>query len=40
MIVYGDVRVWDKTRPRTVGNVIGAWAGEVQMYSFMEGKIN
>ena len=26
----GDVRVWDKTRPRTVRNVIGAWTREVQ----------
>ena len=33
------VRVWDKTRWRTVRNVIGAWAGEVQKYSFMQGKI-
>ena len=32
------VRVWYKTRPRTVRNVIGAWAGEVQKYSFMEGE--
>ena len=32
------VRVWDKTRWRTVRNVIGAWAGEVQKYSFMQGE--
>ena len=32
------VRVWDKIRPRTVRNVIGAWAGEVQKNSFMEGE--
>ena len=33
------VRVWAKTRPQTVRNVIRAWAGEVQKYSFMQGKI-
>ena len=38
--IIGDVRVWDKTRPRTVRNVIRAWTREVQMYSFMQGKIN
>ena len=35
------VRVWVvyETQPRTITNVTGEWAGELQKYSYMQGKI-